>query len=81
MFRSVNAVMVRPCLGGGSKWRRLLNRFFGCVLRTVLQVVGSESGGIYTTPLHFRNSGAVEVIGLKDGCASYCRFDVTLIPS
>ncbi|CAM9769689.1 unnamed protein product [Pylaiella littoralis] len=23
-------------------------------------VVGSESGGIYTTPLHFRNSGAVE---------------------
>lgn len=26
------------------------------------QVVGSESGGIYTTPLHFRNSGVVEVI-------------------
>lgn len=31
-----------------------------------LQVVGSESGGIYTTPLHFRNSGAVEVIGLNE---------------
>lgn len=25
------------------------------------QVVGSESGGIFTTPLHFRNSGVVEV--------------------
>lgn len=29
-----------------------------------LQVVGSESGGIYTTPLHFRNSGVAEVIEL-----------------
>lgn len=31
-----------------------------CCLRGV-QVVGSESGGIYKTPLHFRNSGVVEV--------------------
>lgn len=39
----------------------------------VLQVVGSESGGIYQTPLHFRNSGAVEVTGLNktDGCSPF----------
>lgn len=35
-----------------------------CLSTSVLQVVGSESGGIYTTPLHFRNSGVVEVIEL-----------------
>ena len=35
---------------------------FDALVVSVCQVVGSESGGIYTTPLHFRNSGVVEVI-------------------
>lgn len=68
IFRSDMWGWLRSCLIPLELLTKFTHLFVSTVLldssnfvRFVMQVVGSESGGIYTTPLHFRNSGVVEV--------------------